>query len=94
METERLQKKININIIYIFVRNNFSKTIKLEEYCFTFLQISFIVGLIEEGVSYLLLHSTWCNMLLWLKCIKKMKLPTDKKLEEYFNSLLDNGGLF
>lgn len=28
--------------------SNFSKTKKLE-YCFTFLQISFIVGLIEEG---------------------------------------------
>jgi len=57
--------------------------------------ISFIVGLLEEGVSYLLLHSIWCEMLLWLKCIKKMKLHIDKKLEkEDFNSLLDNCVLF
>lgn len=53
-----------------------------ETKCFTFLQISLIVDLIEDRFSYLLMHSICCDMLRWLKYIKKMKLHTDKKLEK------------
>lgn len=56
----------------------------------------FDIGLIEERFSYLFLPSVCCEMRLQCKCIKKMKLHTDRswKKEEYFNSLSDNRGNF